>query len=297
VSGGPGSRGSRAPTVVAIGGGHGTAVTLRAVRQYCGAVTAVVSVADDGGSSGRLRELLDVVALGDMRKCLVALAAPGSVLARAFERRFDEGELAGHALGNLILAGLVGATGDLVTGVEAAARLLGAAGSVLPATTEPVVLKADAEDGEVAGQVAVSLAGRIRSISLVPSDAAPPPEVAVAVREADQVVIGPGSLFTSVLAAAAVPEVAAALAATSAQRVFVCNLRPQLPETAGYDVGRHLAALREHGVTIDVVLCDTSRGMALGRVGLPVLDRPLAGPNGLVHDPGKLASALSDLLL
>lgn len=293
-----GRRASRpsAPRVVAIGGGHGTAVTLRAVRQYCSSVTAVVSVADDGGSSGRLRELLDVVALGDMRKCLVALAAPDSVLARAFERRFSEGELAGHALGNLVLAGLVGATGDLVTAVEAAARLVGAVGSVLPATTEPVVLKADAEDGEVAGQVAVSRTGRIRSISLVPSDAGPPPEVAVAVRRADQVVIGPGSLFTSVLAAAAVPEVAAAIAATSAQRVFVCNLHPQLPETTGYDVGRHVDALRAHGVTVDVVLCDTGGGMARGTVGCPVLDRPLAGPNGLVHDPGKLASALSDLL-
>jgi len=96
--------------------------------------------------------------------------------------------------------------------------------------------------------------------------------------------------------AAAVPAVAAALARTSAQRVFVCNLRPQLPETAGYDVGRHVDALADHGVTLDVVLCDTGYGMALGSVGPPVLDRPLAGPNGLVHDPGKLASALSDLL-
>ena len=112
------------PAVVALGGGHGTAVTLRAARRYAGLVTAVVSVADDGGSSGRLREILNVVALGDLRKCLVALAAEDSALARAFEHRFDEGELAGHALGNLILAGLVEATGDLVTGVRAAADLL-----------------------------------------------------------------------------------------------------------------------------------------------------------------------------
>ena len=121
-----------APAVVALGGGHGTAVTLRAARRYAGALTAVVSVADDGGSSGRLREILNVVALGDLRKCLVALAAEDSVLARAFEHRFDEGELAGHALGNLILAGLVEATGDLVSGVRAAAELLGAAGRRAP---------------------------------------------------------------------------------------------------------------------------------------------------------------------
>ncbi len=110
------------PSVVALGGGHGTAVTLRAARRYAGRVTAVVSVADDGGSSGRLRKLLNVVALGDLRMCLVALAAEHSALARAFEHRFEEGELAGHALGNLILAGLVEATGDLVTGVQEAAR-------------------------------------------------------------------------------------------------------------------------------------------------------------------------------
>ena len=148
------SRGAK-PSVVAIGGGHGTAVTLKAARRYAGTLTGVVSVADDGGSSGRLRELLNVVALGDIRKCLVALADEDSALAAAFERRFDEGELAGHALGNLILAGLIDATGDLVLGVAEAAQLLGAHGDVLPATTERVVLKAESAQGTVAGQVAV----------------------------------------------------------------------------------------------------------------------------------------------
>src|SRR5580698_7483592 len=154
-----------APAVVALGGGHGTAVTLRAARQYAGTLTGVVSVADDGGSSGRLRELLNVVALGDIRKCLVALAAPDSALALAFEHRFEDGELAGHALGNLILAGLVEATGDLVEGVRAAAGLLGAEGDVLPATSERVVLKSEGPNGEVAGQVAVSAAGGIERVS------------------------------------------------------------------------------------------------------------------------------------
>ncbi len=282
--------------MVAVGGGHGCAAALQAIRRYADDVTAVVSVADDGGSSGRLRELLDVVALGDLRKCLVALAEPGSVLARAFEHRFDEGELAGHALGNLVLAGLVEATGDTTAGVEAAAELLHTAGRVLPATTEPVVLKGEAEGGEVAGQVAVSRTPRLRHISLVPADAGPPPQATEAIARADQVVIGPGSLYTSVLAAAAVGAVAAALLATSAQRVYVCNLRPQVPETEGYDVAAHLAALSEHGVPVDVVLCDTSAGMELGQVGCPVVDTDLAGRNGLVHEPAKLASVLSDLL-
>ncbi len=284
------------PRVVAIGGGHGTAVTLRAATRYASEVTAVVSVADDGGSSGRLRELLDVVALGDMRKCLVALANPEAPLARAFEHRFEEGELAGHALGNLILAGLLGATGDLVAAVDEAARLLGALGRVLPATTEPVVLKADALGGEVEGQVAVSKAGRIRSISIVPGDAGPPACALEAIAHADQVVIGPGSLFTSVLAAAAVPAVAGAISASRAQRVFVCNLRPQIPETQGYDVGRHVSALGAHGVPVDRVLCDTSAGMVLGEVGIPLVDTVLTDPAGRVHDPGRLAEALAGLL-
>jgi uncharacterized cofD-like protein len=284
------------PKVVAIGGGHGTAVTLRAVTRYTNRVTAIVSVADDGGSSGRLRQLLDVVALGDMRKCLVALADPEAPLAKAFERRFEEGELAGHALGNLVLAGLVGATGDLVRAIDEAARLLGAGGRVLPATTEPVVLKADCSVGEVAGQVAVSLAGQIRSVSLVPDDAGPPPAAVAAILDADQIVIGPGSLYTSVLAAAAVPELAAAIAATKAQRVFVCNLRPQIPETEGYDVGRHVSALEAHRIPVDLVLCDTSAGMRLGSVWVPVHDVKLTDPAGRVHDPGRLAQALFGLI-
>jgi uncharacterized cofD-like protein len=292
----PVSGGGVGPRVVAIGGGHGTAVTLRAATRYTNRVTAIVSVADDGGSSGRLRQLLDVVALGDMRKCLVALADEEAPLAQAFERRFEEGELAGHALGNLVLAGLVGATGDLVHAIDEAARLLGAVGRVLPATTEPVVLKADCGGGEVAGQVAVSLAGQIRSVSLVPGDAGPPAAAVDAILDADQVVIGPGSLYTSVLAAAAVPELAAAIGITRAQRVLVCNLRPQDPETEGYDVGRHVSALEAHGVTVDRVLCDTSAGMGLGDVSVPVSDVRLTDPAGRVHDPGRLAEALSGLL-
>jgi uncharacterized cofD-like protein len=271
-------------------------VTLRAARRYAGSLTAVVSVADDGGSSGRLREILNVVALGDLRKCLVALAAEDSALALAFEHRFDEGELAGHALGNLILAGLVEATGDLVSGVRAAAELLGAAGDVLPATVERVVLKAESESGQVAGQVAVSRADNIETVSLVPGDAGPPPLAVERILAADQIVIGPGSLFTSVLAAVAVEGIADAVTRSRGQRVYVCNLRPQHPETAGFDVATHLDALSRHNVTVDVVLCDTSQGMALGNVGISALDIPLTGGNALVHSPVRLAHALASLL-
>ncbi len=292
------------PDVVAVGGGHGTAVTLRAARRYARSLTAVVSVADDGGSSGRLRQLLDVVALGDIRKCLVALAAPGSVLARTFEHRFEADELAGHALGNLVLAALVETTGDLEAGISAAGDLLGASGTVLPATTEPVVLKArvDGTETEVAGQVAVAAAAPIRHVSLVPGDAAAPAAAVAALRRADQVVIGPGSLYTSILAAVAVPGIARALDQARGRRVYVCNLRPEQPETAGYTVADHVGALAEHGVTVDVVLHDDGPGLAVGDVaaaaGRPVrrVARPLAGSNGLVHDPARLAVALEDLL-
>ena len=288
--------GAARPSVVAIGGGHGTAVTLKAARRYAGTLTGIVSVADDGGSSGRLRELLNVVALGDIRKCLVALAEEDSALAMAFARRYDEGELAGHALGNLILTGLIEATGDLLQGIDEAARLLGASGDVLPATTERVVLKADAAGGTVAGQVAVNGTADIQRVSLVPGDARPPALALERIAGADQIVIGPGSLYTSVLAAVAVNGIADALGASAAQVVYVCNLRPQVPETEGYDVATHVAALVRHDIEVDVVLCDTIPGMRVGATDVAVIDVPLTGENTLVHHPAKLADALSGLL-
>jgi uncharacterized cofD-like protein len=284
------------PSVVAIGGGHGTAVTLKAARRYAGTLTGVVSVADDGGSSGRLRELLNVVALGDIRKCLVALADEDSALADAFERRYDEGELAGHALGNLILAGLIDATGDLVLGVAEAARLLGARGDVLPATSERVVLKAESGHGTVAGQVAVKGTGDIERVTLVPGDAKPPALALERIAGADQIVIGPGSLFTSVLAAVAVSGIAEAVASARGQVVYVCNLHPEIPETAGFGVSDHVRALARHNVSVDVVLCDSIRGMDIGPTEVAVRDVRLTGENTLVHSPAKLAQALSGLL-
>ena len=145
------------PTVVALGGGHGLATTLTALRRYAGSVTAVVSVADDGGSSGRLRQIYDVPAPGDLRKCLVALAEPDSVWREAFEHRFRGGDLDGHALGNLILVGLTQVLGDFGQALEEAGRLMDCAGRVLPATTDPIVLTADAgDDGPESASVEVS---------------------------------------------------------------------------------------------------------------------------------------------
>lgn len=282
------------PRVVAIGGGHGLAATLRAARRYAGDITAIVSVADDGGSSGRLREALGIPAPGDIRRCLVALSEPESLWATTFEHRFEAGELEGHAVGNLVIAGLTAATGDFVAALDHAARLLGAVGRVLPATTTPVVLKATAAGGVVQGQVRVARTGRIANVGLVPPDPDAPPAVVEALARADQVLLGPGSLFTSVLAAVAVPDIRDALATTSARRVYVCNLRPQVPETDGYDVAAHVEALLAHGVEVDAVVCDPAQ-LPVGTLATPCVERPLARPDGLAHDPDRLAVALAEL--
>jgi uncharacterized cofD-like protein len=287
------------PRVVALGGGHGLAATLRAVRQYAGDITAIVSVADDGGSSGRLRAAFgDIPAPGDLRRCLVALGDPDDVWARAFEYRFDAGELKGHALGNLILTGLAEASGgDFTTALTEAGRLLRTRGRVLPATQGPVVLKAQVAGEEVVGQVRVQDANGPKSrVELVPADAAPPPAAVEAIERADQIILGPGSLYTSVLAAAAVPELRAAIAArpSRAQRVYVCNLRPQIPETAGFDAAAHVQALRDHGITVDVVVHDPV-GMATGTLDVPVIEAAVARPHGLAHDPPLLGAVLEKL--
>jgi uncharacterized cofD-like protein len=285
----------RRPTVVALGGGHGLATTLLAARRYAGKVTGVVSVADDGGSSGRLREIAGIPAPGDLRRCLVAMAAAESVWARAFEYRFPTGDLEGHALGNLIIAGLANVTGDFGRALELAGDLLRTVGRVLPATSVPVVLKADIAGSEVVGQVNVSEApGPISSISIVPPDAPVPDAVTAAIAEADQVVLGPGSLYTSVLAVAAVPGVRAALARRTSGRVYVCNLRPQQPETAGFDTARHVDAVIDHEVPIDVVVASGAAPEAIR--GTPVVRQALSRADGSGHDVDRLAAVLKALV-
>ncbi|MDQ6909880.1 MAG: YvcK family protein [Actinomycetota bacterium] len=291
------------PSVVALGGGHGLAASLQAVRRYAGDITAIVSVADDGGSSGRLRAAFGIPPPGDLRRCLVALADPGSLWTTAFEHRFAAGELEGHALGNLVIAGLADATGDFSVALAEAGRLVGAVGRVLPATRYPVVLKAvvrgvDGSAGDqIEGQVAVANTSRIAGVSLVPADAEPVPEAIDAIAGADQVIVGPGSLFTSLLAVTAVPAIRDALAATPARKVYVCNLREQLPETSGYDVAAHVEALEAHGVHVDTVVSDPA-GLPLGHLpeGVTGVRAPVSKGGGAAHDPEKLANALEYLV-
>ncbi|MEO6987153.1 MAG: gluconeogenesis factor YvcK family protein [Aquihabitans sp.] len=293
------------PAVVAVGGGHGLAATLRAMRKYAATITAVVSVADDGGSSGRLRaEMPDLPAPGDVRRCLSALADPSLALSDVLEYRFDAdaGDLADHAFGNLLLAALTRTLGSFTDAVDEVARLCRVEGRVMPATVEPVHLEAmlrasaDTIAARVVGQVAVANARGPRHLGLRPADVASPPGVVDAILDADQVVVGPGSLFTSVLAAATVPDVHDALRRTKAQRVYVANLGPEIPETEGFTLDDHLRALRDHDVPVDVVLCPPGMDHEVTAEGVAVVVRPVADARGLVHAPEPLAAALAGLL-
>jgi uncharacterized cofD-like protein len=263
--------------VTAIGGGHGLAVTLRAASTYAESLTAVVTVADDGGSSGRLREATGLPAMGDIRHCLSALAEP-SVLGEVFEHRFTD-DLHGHALGNLVIAALAQRIG-FRPAIDELTRLLAVPARVLPATEAPVELVAVTADGVVHGQVAIQQSTGIKHVSLEPADPPADADAVAAIVAADQIVIGPGSLFTSVLAALAVPGIRQAVTDSKATVVYVCNLRPQLPETAGFEPDDHVDALRVHGIDPDV----------------DVADQVLATPYGRGHDPALLAAALESLV-
>lgn len=295
------------PLVVTVGGGHGAAASLAAIRRYTDRLSAVISVADDGGSSGRLRaDLPDLPAPGDIRRCIGALAAHDSVLAEHLEHRFaDDGPLQGHAYGNLLIAALSFGLGSFPAAVAEVSRMTGAVGAVHPATAEAVVLACrpdGAPEGtRILGQVAVAGTPGGRHVFLEPASPTSPPEAAAAILAADQVVLGPGSLFTSVLAAAVVPAIHDALRRTSAQRVHVANLRAQQPETAGFALADHVRALLDHDVPVDVVLADP---IAAGRVDaatvpgteVPLVVRSVADDRGLVHEPARLGAALAELL-
>jgi uncharacterized cofD-like protein len=300
--------------VVGVGGGHGLSRALAALRLLDVSPTAIVTVADDGGSSGRLREQHGVIALGDMRRALFTLARDAE-LATLVNHRFQQGELEGHALGNLILLGLLElCDGDVVTALDRAARLLDCAGRVLPCTVEPVQLRARIGGRDVAGQVRVATAAEpVERVWLAPAQPEACAEAVTALCESDLVVLGPGSLFTSIIAALLVPGIADALAESSATIVVVANLLTQPGETGEFDAKAHLDALIAHvpGIRLDaVVLHDGPQPLGPGRpLGTPV-EHPAIGriiaadlaarrDDGTVvglHDPPRLAQALRPLL-
>ncbi|MEV4053345.1 uridine diphosphate-N-acetylglucosamine-binding protein YvcK [Amycolatopsis sp. NPDC049688] len=261
---------------VALGGGHGLHATLSAVRRVTPDVTAVVTVADDGGSSGRLRRELGLLPPGDLRQAFAAFAAEdgGTLWAEVFQHRFGgDGALAGHAVGNLLLAGLFEVLGDPVAALDEACRLMGVSGRVLPMSPEPLEIEGqvsglDSEDPAalrtIRGQVAVATTpGQVRRVSLrSPGRAGRPPlacdEAVEAVLNADVVFLGPGSWFTSVLPHLLVPGLRDALVRTAATKVLVLNLVPQPGETAGFSPERHLDVLFEHApdLRVDAVIAD-----------------------------------------
>lgn len=278
-----------APSVVAVGGGHGLSAVLQALVDHCSSIVGVVSVADDGGSSGRLRRDLSIVAPGDMRRCLAALT-PNGLVGQTLEHRFDQGVLAGHPAGNVLLAAMLELEPDPVVVLDTLAEMVGARGRVLPATAVAIDLIASTERGTVKGQVAVSESGSINAIRYSPADPEVPAAVIEEIVRADAIVLGPGSLYTSVLAPV-VPGVAEAFERRSGKLVYVANLADEPGETEGYDLAAHIDAVRRHGVEPDVVLCDVSATVPRGETDR-VTACELTGPVPGVHDPQRLGAAL-----
>jgi uncharacterized cofD-like protein len=236
------------PRVAALGGGHGLAITLEAVQSYASEITAVVAVADDGGSSGRLTSGLGMPPPGDLRRCLLALTPEPSVWSELFAYRFSGGDIEDHSLGNLLLAALTDLTGDFASASDVAGQMLGAVGRVVPAANQPAVLAATVGGRDLTGQAIISKArGGISSFTVGPDGLEAHPDALQAIAGADQIVIGPGSLYTSILAVLMVPGIAEAVMASNARRAFVLNLICQDGETLGLSGGKHLADLAEVG--------------------------------------------------
>ncbi len=264
---------ARGPRIVAIGGGTGLSAFLRGMKEHTSNLTAIVTVADDGGSSGALRTDLGIPPVGDIRNCIAALADAEPLMRDLLGYRFPAGQpddlppadtvpggLGGHAIGNLLIAALTAVQGgDFEEGVRRMNRVLAVRGQVLPVSPTPITLHARTTNGVVvSGQSNVMRTAGIERVWITPADVAPATDALAAIAEADVIVLGPGSLFTSLLPALLVPGIGAAVAAASAVRVYICNVATQAGETAGYDLADHVDALAAHtnpGL-VDVVLAN-----------------------------------------
>jgi uncharacterized cofD-like protein len=308
-------RGSR---TVVMGGGHGMATLLRGLKNYTHNLTAVVTVADDGGSSGKLRQSLGILPPGDIRNCLAALSNDEAMLAQLFQYRFnDDSGLGGHSFGNLFISALVDVTGSFEEAVAESGRVLSVHGRVLPATLNDVQLVADVQVPNIDNQVRITgessipeTPGRVRRVYLEPNNPPAFPPVIHDILSADLVVIGPGSLYTSILPNLLVPDLLAALRSTRALKIYVVNIATQPGETSAYGVGDHIFALEEHigAGLFDVIVCNNSyKGNLPAGVGWVLIDQraqnyPIYGAD-LVdanqpwrHDSEKLARTLIDIL-
>lgn len=321
---------ARGPRIVAIGGGTGLSVLLRGLKELTSNITAVVTVADDGGSSGVLRAELGMPPMGDIRNCIAALADAEPAMGRLLQYRFPAGApdrrnggdrdgsghaLEGHAFGNLLIAAMTDIAGDFEEGVRQSNRVLAVRGKVVPAAAQPLTLHADLEDGtSIEGQSLIARAAGIRRVWITPPDMRPSEEAVQAIAGADLVIIGPGSLYTSLLPTLLMSGIRAALETTAAPRVFVCNVATQVGETQDYAVSDHLAALRAHRLDqlIDAVLVNnnvTARAPANYPAAPVAVDVPIHGEGGPMiilrdvvddenahhHDGHKLAAALLEL--
>ncbi|HZE33367.1 MAG TPA: uridine diphosphate-N-acetylglucosamine-binding protein YvcK [Actinoallomurus sp.] len=307
------------PRVVALGGGHGLFASLSALRRVTDRLTAIVTVADDGGSSGRLRRELGVLPPGDLRMALAALCGDddwGSTWSEVVQHRFlSQGELHGHAVGNLLIVALWELLDDPVAGLDWMGRLLRAEGRVLPMASVPLDIVAEVRGADpaapnaiskVRGQVACAKTpGQVLSVSLIPEDPPAGPEALRAVEEADWIIFGPGSWFTSVLPHLKVPELARALLRTKAKRLVALNLAPQPGETDDFSPQTHLEVLRAHApeLKIDVVLADRNLvdepdvlDKAVRTLGGRLALADVAAEDGSPrHDPARLAQAFAQI--
>ena len=248
--------------LVAIGGGTGLSTLLGGLKRFVGerddglwldSLSAIVTVSDDGGSSGRLRDELQILPPGDIRNCMIALSEDSTLLSRLFRYRFrGSGDLAGHSFGNLFLAALADVTGDFVEAVRLSSEVLASKGHIFPATVSDVRLIAELEDGRVVyGETQITAArSPIRHLRLEPEQCLPLPEALAAITAADVITIGPGSLYTSIVPNLLVASVADAIGKASAIKIFIANLMTQPGETDGYDVRRHLEAVRKYAPQI-----------------------------------------------
>jgi uncharacterized cofD-like protein len=312
------------PRIVIIGGGTGLPVLLRGLKHYPVDITAIVTVADDGGSSGRLREDLHIPPPGDIRNVLAALSDVEPLVEEMFQHRFKtSNELSGHSLGNLILAAMTSITGNFVHAIQEMSKVLNVRGKVLPAANQSVILHAEMEDGTtVSGESKIPYSGKkIKRVFLSPQNIRPLPEAIQAIRQADLIILGPGSLYTSVLPNLLVPRLGDEVCRSQAKKIYICNLMTQAGETHGYTASDHVKALYEHldCAFIDTILVnnqvippdiqlrykeeladqvdyDFSR---LYELGLEVVHADIAvQENGsLRHDPKKVAKILNELLI
>ncbi|GAP60160.1 MULTISPECIES: gluconeogenesis factor YvcK family protein [Arthrobacter] len=318
----PGSQPAKGPSVVALGGGHGLSASLSALRLLTSELTAIVTVADDGGSSGRLREEYGVLPPGDLRMALSALCDDtdwGRTWRDVMQHRFKtpsgrQGSLDDHAMGNLLIVTLWELLGDAVAGLKWAGALLGARGQVLPMSTQPLNIEGDVrvplpgggyEFQIVKGQAKCAVAGSLENVRLLPEDARACIEALTAIELADWIILGPGSWYTSVLPHLLLPEMRQALCDTPAKRCLTMNLAMDTKETSGMSAADHLDALRHYApeFSVDVVLADPTSisdlkefERAAGMIGAEVvLGKVGASSRRPVHDPLRLASAYHDI--